>query len=71
MSPELQKVANDALLMLMPVFATWVVAKIRKAARDINASFIKMRAHEEHMGIETKVEGKKASVSPRQPSPRE
>jgi hypothetical protein len=55
MRPDLQKVLEDALVILVPIFATWAAARLRKAKRDINAAFDKIRAHERHLGIETQV----------------
>jgi hypothetical protein len=53
MRPDLQKVLEDSLVILVPIFATWAAARLRKAQRDINAAFGKIRAHERHLGIET------------------
>lgn len=57
LSPEAQKVLNDLIVILVPILAAIVSAWFAgwKNRRDTNAAFKKIRAHEEYMGIETKV----------------
>ena len=58
MSPELQKVLNDALVILVPILTSVVSAWFVgwKNRKDTDAAFQKIRAHEEVLGIETKVQ---------------
>lgn len=58
MSPELQAVLNDALVVLIPVLTAIITAWFAgwKNRKDTNAAFKKIRAHEEYMGIETRVD---------------
>lgn len=71
LDPALQKAITDALTILIPVLVSWVVAKITAAKatisvkKDTDAAFLKLRAHEEQLGIETKVVGGVISVSSR------
>lgn len=61
MSPELQKVVNEALVVVIPAmvsifvaFATWVVKRLNKARRDSNALNDYRRLILEELGIDPK-----------------
>lgn len=73
MTPELQKALEQALSVLVPALVAWVVAKfkgdkvtttVNKVVKDTDAAFMKIRAAEEQLGIQTKVEGGKLNVYP-------
>lgn len=65
MPPEIQKVLTDSLIIVIPAFAGWVVARLSKAKKDLDAAFQKLRVHEEQLGIETCVEKGQCRVSSR------
>ncbi len=68
MSPEIEKALTGALLVLIPAFAAWAAARLDKAKKDINAAFLKLRAHEQQIGIETHVSGGRCHVTSRDPT---
>jgi hypothetical protein len=73
-TPELQSALNQALAVLVPALVAWVVAKIKgdtiakglsQVTKDTDAAFLKIRAAEEQLGIQTTVQGGKISVTTR------
>ena len=73
MTPELQSALNQALAVLVPAVVAWIVAKIKgdaalkglnQVTKDTDAAFQKIRAAEEQLGIQTRLEGGKLNVYP-------
>jgi len=61
---DLSEIVTQLAIALVTFIGSWVLARIRKAKRDVNAAFRKLRMIEKHLGLDLD-EGKFKKKTPK------